>query len=72
MGRFRFVFDAGDVAVSADLTVAWLEQDRCAWLRFIAVDRVLARDRALASAIEAWVLANQEAVFAAALIAEAV
>lgn len=70
-GVFRFVFDAGDVEVSADLTVAWLEQDRCAWLRYIAVERVQTRDRALAAAVEAWVLANHEAVFSAALDAEA-
>lgn len=66
-GIFRLVLEAGDVEVSADLTVVWLEQDRSAWLRFVLVERVHTRDGALAVAIEAWALANQEAVFCAAL-----
>lgn len=66
-GVFRLALEADDALVSADLTVAWLEQDRCAFLRFVSVERVYTRDRALAAAVEAWVLANQDAVFSAAL-----
>jgi hypothetical protein len=70
-GVFRVVFDAGDVEVSADLTVCWLEEQNCAWLRFVLVDRIRTRDAALASAVEAWVRDNERAVFEAALSAEA-
>ena len=66
-GAFRFVFDVAGADVSGDLTVCWLEDKGHAFLRFIAVDRVRNANLATAQAIEAWVDANQDAVFAAAL-----
>ncbi len=66
-GAFRFVFatEAGDV--SADLTVCFFVEQRLAYLRLITVDRVLCADRALTAAVEAWVAAHQDEVFAAAV-----
>lgn len=69
-GVFRFYFEVGDVEVSADLTVAWLEEQNLAWLRFILVDRVRTRNRALVAAVELWVRENEQTVFDAALRAE--
>jgi hypothetical protein len=66
-GVFRVVFDAGDVEVSADLSICWYEYQNLAFLRFIEVDHVRTRDAALATAVEAWVKANDQVVFAAAL-----
>ena len=66
-GAFRFTFEAGDVEVSADLSVCWLEEKREAWLRFITVDRVRTRDAALSDAVEVWVAEHQREVFLAAL-----
>ena len=39
-GTFRFELELDGIEVSADLTVAWLEEKREAWLRFITVDCV--------------------------------
>ena len=69
-GVFHFDFEVDSVEVSADLTVAWLEEQNLAWLRFVLVDRVRTRDRALSAAVEAWVRENERAVFDAALGAE--
>ena len=69
-GLFRVDFELDGVEVSADLTVAWLEEQNLAWLRFVLVDRVRTRDRALSAAVEAWVRENERAVFDAALGAE--
>lgn len=70
-GGFRFVFAAAQEGeVSADLTVCWLEEKGLAYLRFITVDRVLNGTSASKRAIEAWVLAHEDTVFAAALAAQ--
>lgn len=66
-GDFRFVFEAEDRLVSADLSVCWYETQNLAYLRFIEVDRVLRADRATSDAIEAWVKANEQLVFTAAM-----
>lgn len=70
-GVFRFVFDAGDVEVSADLTVAWIEDKGAAFLQWCEVDRVRTRNQDLARAVVVWVWEHQREVFEAALNAEA-
>ena len=66
-GVFRFVFETGAGEVTADLTVCFFVEQNLAWLRFIAVDRVLRADAALTAAVEAWVAAHADEVFAAAV-----
>lgn len=65
-GAFRFVFDGVGNEVRADLMVCWHEDKGLASLRYVTVDYVDA-SRATARAVEAWVAANQELVFATAL-----
>jgi hypothetical protein len=64
---FRFVFATEAGEVSADLTVCFFVEQQLAWLRFIAVDRVLSADHALTAAVEAWVAAHADDVLRAAV-----
>lgn len=69
-GAFRFDFQVGDVEVSADLTVAWIEDKGAAFLQWCEVDHVRTRDQALARQVVLWVRAHEREVFEAAINAE--
>ncbi len=66
-GSFRFVFSFHEGVVAADLTVCDLEEKNLAFLLFITVDRVYNSDLRIQKSVEAWVAANQDIVWTAAL-----
>ncbi len=68
-GAFRFTFEVDGREVRADLTVAFLEDKGLAYLRHVTLDRVIDASLATERALSAWVDANQDACFDAALSA---